>query len=410
MNHPLHLIQLISEQTVPNLLPILRLQPASVTHLVTPFTAARSRHLADAARAVGVNPRVEVVNLSDMPGIPETCAVVNDAISHAREQGSAPVLNFTGGTKLMSIGAYAAAMQTKIPSLYVDTQDDCFVNGGSSTEMADLLENDWSFTPLRSQIRVDTLAIANGVERVTGGKPWKDALSLARHLSENMEDQTATHEAFHGPKGVFPHGREPRKPVDWLKVLDQPIRLPDAVAEAAAALGLVRKSGSDCFLPDASRKELGALNTQSKVANFYPRYFAAVAPFQATTTFLTGGWWEVIVAEAMAAAGLFRDIRWSCQVGQRNGPDLEEDILAVDGVRLCYVSCKRGGAKAKLLPLLEEVRSRANRIGGTFSRRFLAVWDPPRNRTAANLEQRARELGIRLITRETIGSPNAFLD
>ncbi len=408
MTRPLHLIQLVSEQTMPNLLPILRLRPASVTHLVTPRTAARSRHLGDAARAAGIHLRIDVVNLSAMPGIPETCGAVNDAISQARENGGSPVLNFTGGTKLMSIGAYAAAMQTKIPSFYVDTQDDCFVNGGASPEMAVLLDNDWSFTPLRNQIRVDTLAIANGVERVTGGKSWKDALPLARHLFDHHADEAATHEAFHGPAGIFPHGREPRTPADWVKALDRPIPLPPAVGKAATALGLLRDSGGGFLLPDAPREELQHL-AANKVPNFHVRYFGAVAPLQAAATFLTGGWWEVIVAEAMAAAGLFRDIRWSCHVGQREGPDMEEDILAVDGVQLAYVSCKRGGAKAKLLPLLEEVRSRANRIGGTFTRRFLAVCEPPRGRTSTNLQQRARELGVHIVTRETVRSPSAFL-
>lgn len=406
---PTTLIQLISEQTIQNLLPILRLKPQKLVHLVTPKTASRSAVLKAAAKAAGIDPELESIQLSAMPDIPECFNAVTEALSKTRE-GMQPVVNFTGGTKLMSIGAFAAAQTKKVPSLYVDTQDACFVDGATSPEMNALLASDWSFTPIRNQLRVDVLGIANGVSRITGGKPWQPMLPLAEHLFNHIADEEATHAAIYGSTGLFPKGMEPRTPKDWLPVLDKPIRLPRPVGLLAIEAALVRSgpSDSEVLLPDATRAELEHL-VNHQVPDFAARYFKAVAPMQHASAFLTGAWWEVIVSDAAQKSGLFRDLRWSAQVGDRNGPDTEEDILGVDGVELLYINCKRGGAKARLLPLLEEVRARAATMGGSFNRRFLAVLQPPQGKVAANLQQQAAKLGIRLITGENVYQPGIFV-
>lgn len=404
----LTLVQLISEQTIQNLLPILRLKPKKLIHLVTPKTAARSAVLKAAAKAAGLDPALESIQLSAMPGIPECFNAVTDALAKANAHGQSAV-NFTGGTKLMSIGAFAAAQTQKVPSLYVDTQDACFVDGATSPEMNALLSGDWSFTPIRSQLRVDVLGIANGVSRITGGKPWQSMLPLAEHLFHHIADEEATHAALHGPAGIFPKGQEPRTPKDWLPIFDKPIELPAPVARLAIEAALVRPgcSATEVFLPDASRAEMAYLASHH-VPDFNSRYFAAVAPLQHAAAFLTGAWWEVIVSDAAQKSGLFRDLRWSANVGDRNGPDTEEDILGVDGVELLYINCKRGGAKARLLPLLEEIRARAATIGGSFNRRFLAVLQPPQGKVAANLQQQAAQLGIRIITGNNVYQPGIF--
>ena len=405
---PITLIQLISEQTIQNLLPVLRLRPQKLVHLVTPKTAGRSAGLKAAAKAAGIDPELEAIQLSAMPGISECFNAVSEILGKLPNSGQT-VVNFTGGTKLMSIGAFAAAQTLKVPSLYVDTQDACFVDGATSPEMNALLSGDWSFTPIRNQLRVDVLGIANGVSRITGGKPWQAMLSLAEHLFHHIADEEATHATIHGLSGLFPKGQEPRTPKDWLLILDKPIRLPDAVARLAAEATLVRHgpSGAEVLLPDTTRAELEHL-AQHQVSDFATRYFRAVAPLQHSAAFLTGAWWEVIVCDAAQKSGLFRDLRWSAQVGERSGPDTEEDILAVDGVELLYINCKRGGAKARLLPLLDEVRARAASMGGSFNRRFLAILQPPQGKVAANLQQQAAKLGIRLITGNNVYQPGIF--
>jgi hypothetical protein len=425
---PIRLIQLISEQTMPNLLPVLRLKPVHLTHFVTAKTAPRSAWIAEAARQAGIKPSVEIAKLSAMPAIPETFNAVKAAIVESHKAGQTPIVNFTGGTKLMSIGAFVAALHQdhKAASFYVDTEGETFVDGGTIEGLADLFEKDFSFTPLLRTLTVNTIAVANGRQRVTAGKDWTPMLPLAKHLFDNISDEEHTLDALHGPRGILPGGREPRRAGEWLAKLDQPVHLPAKVRDLAVAAGLLRMDGQDAKLPNSTRAELERLDKlqrdweaqapsaeqsgRSSRKPLFPIYelFKATQPLQASLAFLTGAWWEVVVADAAGRSGLFRDIRWSANVGQKGGADLEEDILAVDGVEIVCISCKRGGAKARLLPQLEELNARARSIGGNFTRRFLAVCLPILGRTGDNLCQRARELGINIIGPGDLMSPNAF--
>lgn len=361
MPTPLTLIQLISEQTMQNLL---RLKPARLVHLATPKTAARSAFIVEAARQAGMQPALEPVTLSAMPAMPETFNAIKNAILDARNNGETPLVNFTGGTKLMSIGAYAAALHKdhRAMSLYVDTEDALFVDGRTAEGLAVLLEDDFSFTPLRTALTVNTVAVAHGRERVTSGRDWRPFLSLAQHLLSHPEEEQATHDAV--SKRLLGGKLEPRTPADWLAVVAKPVALPADVARLAITAGLLHSdSNGQVTLPRGTETELRRLAT-----NFVPAaYFHAISPLQQALGFLTGGWWEVVVADAVERSGVFRDIRWSAQVGERNGADLEEDVLALDGVQIVSISCKRGGAKARLLPLQEELNARARSIGGNFT-------------------------------------------
>ena len=405
----LTLIQLVSEQTIQNLLPALRLRPARLVHLVTPRTARRSANIEAAARAAGLAPRVETVPLSSMPGIQECFGVVNEAITRATGEGGKCVVNFTGGTKLMSIGAYAAARSHQIPSLYVDTADTMFMDGGTNPEMGEMLGGDWSFTPLREDLRVDVLSIANGVQRVTNGRDWRPFLPLARHIFEKGDEEEHAHQAIHGERGLVPGGKEPRTPGGWLDLLERSIGISPTVGELAAGAGLLRL-GPDgkFFLPDPTRSELECL---AAIPDYRPdtRYFRAVEPLQQALGFLTGAWWEIIVADAMHRSGRVRDLRWSVQAGERGGgANQEEDLLAISGVELVYLSCKRTSDRTRLISLLDEIKSRAAALGGNFNRKFLAVRHPPTGRAWENLNGRAAERGIKIITPRNLEEEGIF--
>ena len=409
----LTLIQLISEQTMQNLVPLLALKPARVIHLATPKTAGRSAHIVEAARQAQVNVCVENIRLSEMPTIPETSRAVLRAIGIERERASIPVVNFTGGTKLMSIGAYEAALREQAVSLYVDTDHQQFLDGHTGPKLNTVLGDDFSFTSFQQTLTVNTIAVANGRERVTDGRDWAPLLPLARHMWERPATELAVHEACYGKGGLMPRGQTPRSPDQWLQLLDRTFTLPVEIARLALEVGLIRPGADGTWqLPDAPRAELQEL-ADSRARNTFvpdydPRRIAATDLAQFPMTFLTGGWWEVMVAAAFERSGLFRDIRWSAVTGERNGADLEEDLLAVDGVQIACISCKRGGSGGRLLPHLEEFNARARRLGGNFTRRFLALYFPPQGKSGANIRQRATELGIRLLTPADLSKPDAF--
>lgn len=412
------LIQLISAQTMPNLLPMLRLRPAYLIHLATPKTVERAGHLLRAANAAGFHPSVETLLLSAMPGIPEVYQAVKSLLLRGQDGfGStglpAPVINFTGGTKLMSIGAFAAASELRTPSLYVDTEERQFLDGHSGKGLEEVFAGDFSFTPLRDCLTVSTVAAANGRDRVTAGRDWQPLLPLALHLLHQTEEEQATVDAAYGPQGVLPNGGGNRKlsPADWLALMDRPLRLPMETGRLAGAAGLIEPDGR---LPQATRAELTALAeaqaSKTFLKDFNQRLFAATEPLSSALAFLGGAWWEVAVLDAAQRSGRFTDLRWSASVGQAGGVDVEEDIVGLDGVQVLYISCKRGGSltKNRLLPHLDELHARAASLGGSFTRRFLACCIRPTGIAARQVPQRCKELGIRLITREEVLQGTAF--
>jgi hypothetical protein len=405
------LIQLISEQTMPNLLAMIRLRPDRVVHLFTERTKSQSYALKNAAKALGLYPQWQYCQMSDMPSIRET----HDTICHIHDKNltensnETTVIHFTGGTKLMSIGAYAAASSRQCPSLYVDTFTQQFMDGQTSPVMKSLLAGDHHFQSIYHQLHVEILGIANGINRITSGKDWPAMVPLARCLFDDPAIEVATHQAVHGPYGLCPNGREPRDPKGWLELIDTPVTVPGEVASLAVTSGIVRQGETPhhILLPDTTVAELTDIS-QNYVDNFRGRYFQAIAPLQHAIAFLTGAWWEIIVCEAAHQSGYASDVRWSCLVGDDKGLETETDILGMDGVELLYISCKRGGDKSRLLPLLEETKGRANTIGGSYNRRFLAILHAPKGKTYRDLIHQANAHGIRLITRENVHVPEIF--
>ena len=405
------LIQLISEQTMPNLLAMMRLRPQKVVHLYTPRTKNQSYALKKAADKLDFHPEWEYWEMSDMPGIVETHNTINRI--HEKELEKKPtsitVVNFTGGTKLMSIGAFAAAQKNQLPSLYVDTLTKQFIDGHTSSLLREILGSDTHFRSLYPSLRVDIIGVANGIEHISEGKDWQRLLPFARYLLENPDAEIALHQAIHGEQGLCPRGREPRCAVDWLPLLDQPIPVPVSLIPRITKCGIARQGPlpETILLPDATREELTHL-AENHVENYHERYFQAIGPIQHTIALLTGAWWEIIVCDAAYQSGHVSSIRWSCLVDDGNGLSTETDILGLDGVELLYISCKRGGEKTRLLPLLEETKGRAATIGGSFNRRFLAILNGPRGKSYKELTRRAKVHGIRIITRDNILDPEVF--
>jgi len=404
---PLCLIQLISEQTLQNLLPINALLPRALLHLTTQKTAHRSAHIYHAASVSGAAAPLEIIRLSDMPSIEETARAVARGVDWALSKGLQPVVNFTGGTKLMSIGAYQQAGKSGVPSFYVDTQSGHFVDGATAAGLLELFAGDFSFSRIIADLSLDTMVVANGHRSVSAGRDWRSCLSAATAILENSRASEALTEALFGKNGLLPNSTEPRNAKDWLPVLRKPFPVPESLLGelVAAKVLLAGPSFGTALLPTHTLPDLQAL--ASGVSGSSEAYFAAIEPVQQSISFLGGSWWEVVVAEAMVRSGRFQDLRWSAKITQQSGVPLEEDVLALDGADAVCVSCKKSsGGKARLIPHLDELSSRAKAIGGNFTRAFLAVHQFSRNEP--DIRARARELRIRILTPESLGDSAAF--
>lgn len=389
---PLSIIQVISDESVPNILPVIALEPERVQWLISQSFAesGKKENLEASLKQLGLDPDFSEEHLDDMPTIRDTGKACNQLIITNQADGYDTVINFTGGTKLMGVGLYASALQSKTPSLYVDTAHHKFVDGETG-EWPAMSPNPATedFDRHGKRLNVNALAVSHGVERVTGGQNWKRLLPLAKAIFEQAEVRRMCWENFYGQNGIQAGGRRLRKD-QMLEILESEVPVPHELKNLAVTCGVVEENEGSLRFPDHEETR----DAVQRAPNAFKARIA-FAPAQATITFFTGGWWEIIIADAMKRSGQFRDIRWSCEVGQRaTGASLEEDILAIRDVQLAYVSCKLGFGRERILASLEEIATRAQKIGGKFTASYYCVFNPP----PRNVYERAKQLKITVLT------------
>ncbi len=110
------IISLIGEQNLPNLLPILHLKPERVILVYTDLTEKTAVRLTKL-----IQDQVEVTQVQvDAYNIEETKEKLATAVSTSAP--SELIVNFTGGTKMMSLAAYQTAADLQAPLLYLQSQ------------------------------------------------------------------------------------------------------------------------------------------------------------------------------------------------------------------------------------------------------------------------------------------------
>lgn len=396
---PTALIQLVSEQTLPNVFPALALDPARTVLLHTPQTRRQCDWIEHALRLAGIAGESLRAGLPDHPNHHLTGQAVIDQIARARADDLVPLVNITGGTKLMSIGAFAAAHQQKAPACYLDTTHRTFISATSAPLPAPLDSSSLAFRRVADRLTVAIFLAAHGIEQFLPGRDPRPWLPTARLLAADPKLEADTHN-FAAMR--LDEGR--RQPVDYARLLATPLdELPDPLIEPLAEADLiVLRDGhwfiwhpeADAFVRWAAGESYASVQT----------YFAATAPLQQFIGFLQGGWWELAVLDAATASGRFRDLHWSPQITRPDSTTpIEEDLLAVEDLNLALFSCKRGGERPRLLRAFEELDSSARHLGGTFARRYLSIALPVVKHSLSEIKARA------LATRTTLIGPAALL-
>ncbi len=394
------LIQIVSEETMPNLLAAMAIKPERIVHLCTSSMAGTSAALERAYGQAQVKTVVDTCMIGGNPDIVE----MSDSVRKAIAKHGNPVVNLTGGTKLMSIGAYVAATRAGTTSLYVDTAAGRFVDGLSGGNFQSLFPDGAEVTRVSKQLMVNSITTANGVERVTGGKPWKNYSTIAELLLGDFRMEQKCHDIVADIiKG------EPRNFAQaqayFRKLYSKPLSVPGGLGVAAVSAGLLEERGGVCY---PAPRWLDALNGLDFSGGKIPGnlIYSALNEARWPFAFFNGNWWEIAVMRYLSERNRYRDLRWSVDAGSRFGSstDMEEDILGVDGVNLLYVSCKRGGDKAKLSRVLEDVNSSARRLGGKFAHKMLAVFVDLQGMQRTRLVNRCKELHIELLDRAAVAS------
>ena len=166
------LFHLVSDQTMQNILPILALKPARIVQVISDasnprFTAPaeRIRHtLALAAQKIpAFRWQLDWLPYVDLRSSAPTISVARDAVTASLKEHPSAVVNYTGGTKNMSIGAWLAASAVGAPTLYCDTPRS-FADCGTSA-----LDVPVSLAEVAMKLTVPVLLAAQGLKQ---GEEW----------------------------------------------------------------------------------------------------------------------------------------------------------------------------------------------------------------------------------------------
>ncbi|MCC6882631.1 MAG: DUF1887 family protein, partial [Verrucomicrobiales bacterium] len=381
-------------QTLQNLLPTLALRPAAILQVrsSSPRFDQTAEHLKAGCLVAGLTdmkflPVATIPNES--PTIGETETALDEIIGQYPEFRFA--LNVTGGTKLMSIGAYRFAERHRLAALYTDTLNSrSFVDVGTGL---------WTGMPSLAET-VDKLTVPV-VMAAQGKSIREDSISeklllFGRRAWELRSHNQAAIQAWTGSiRAGLPRdesGRIAKQASKLREFLQQPLPSPQSEAaenylDAAAEAGLIN-------VDLTGRAYLKADPVKSSV--------------ERASNLLDGGWLELAVAAFAGDGDRFADVHWSVEPMKSEDPaDYgETDLVLLDRkeLRLAIISCKSGLKHVSKLEHLSSWRDRARTLGGSYAAVHLAVFQVSDVSEVASLKKLGKAMGINVHVGDEIRS------
>lgn len=388
------LLHIVSGERMQNLLPLLALRPRTVFQLCSDDEKilAAATHTESAARTAGIDADFRIHKLSGT-------SPTTEAVRHAHKQlisvFPGAVVNITGGTKLMSLGAYLGASEFHdSPILYCDTQNRQFIQVGK----APLPREMCTFPEVASLLTVPIVMAAQG--KCPQDWQFDTATPAALEFGRSAwQLQTSSPTAFKSfgrairsiyrpENGKIPSGAST---LQALARLDISSRLPGPLAEpvlnflaSASHAGFLTplENGGYCLAPGPSSRD--------KLRSHIERI----------SNLLVGSWLELAVLHFISSSPRHQDPRWSVEPtapAQERAEYGETDLIAVDADRatLEIISCKT--SLSQPLEHLEGLRTRANNLGGSHALATLAVLDAGNPTEQQRIRRWGKLLNVRLL-------------
>jgi hypothetical protein len=379
------LLHLVSEQRLQNLIPLLALGPDTVVQVLSGsarFSEVAS-HLENAVGTllpVGRRPQFHRVVLeSHAPLIEETRSEVSLALKNLGMPG---VVNITGGTKPMSIGAFLAAEDFGVPALYFDRG---FHSAGSSAipEMKSLPD-------ILSGLTVPALLAAHGVPAATllSTIPGEAELEFGRVAAalDSVRHESLKTFLLEIRQQLYPNGDNKAVPKGCIEaVLENGLPQPldpnlQSFLQAAADAGYLQfQNGRFHYAIEAD------WNTRQKLDKTLT-----------LCSTLVGGWFELHCFGLMARSRNFSDLHTGVQA---KGTRVlgETDIVGVDrNGSLIFVSCKADDLALKPLEHVFAMRQRAREFGGSHARAILRIGRFKNAEKQKTIQEACLALGVEL--------------
>ncbi len=400
----LTLINLISEQTVPNLLPALAFEQLDriVNVLSTESFESQRRRLEEAVhdgwqllRRERALPAFETIILkSESPTVEETRRRVLKAMLDVEADY---VVNYTGGTKNMSIGAYDAANITGSATIYCDTPEG-FLDGHTGSMPPHL-----SMAELAPKLDVKLLLAAHGLFAKRDYHFTKASSAVAKFgeaCFRLYQEQPALLRQFRAAwRKHCTEGKNRPNAADVARVETQPVPMADK-PELAKVLDLAVR----CEFLKRDGQELRVNFTTARVP------VAKLKRLESVLTDLDGGIFEAVVFHKLGAGRYFSSfLRGVRPAGKTQTADFgESDFLAYspETVSLTLISCKTTPPR---LEHLESLLARKAKLGGRFAATLVCMEHEGAPHFATE-QERGRLRSEKLQQLRVLGMQGAFAD
>ncbi|MDP2105479.1 MAG: DUF1887 family CARF protein, partial [Desulfobulbaceae bacterium] len=160
---------LISDQPIPNLLPLLSEQPGQAIFLVSPQMADQAERLKKVVQPHGVRVAMREISAYDFDAVAKTCEQLLADIP-----GPGLTLNVTGGTKIAALAAFQVFFFSNRRIIYCDTGHNRIMQLSPDRGETAITDN---------LVRVRDYLTVYGVPPVDGGNPAKGAAGRRVHLA-----------------------------------------------------------------------------------------------------------------------------------------------------------------------------------------------------------------------------------
>ena len=330
MNKPARiLIQLMGEQTIPNILPISIIKPNRVYNLCTEKTTKQGERVNKGVKNKyrgGIESSTQKLRDADLGGTRQACKELL-----AKHKGEHITLNLTGGTKLMSLAMYQIAEKT------AEDVSVIYVQHGQQEIITRLKRASWDIANTEGEQAAGDLEIMDflevGEQAPESVKGWHPLVPAAKAIQQ-MADSINAGKALQGSAN------------------DPDRKMLSKLRRAALKAPQLQKSfaKANCLF--------SAINSHEAINN---------------TSFLDGMWWEVLVADYLERSGKYREVMCSVKtsISEECGTT-DVDVLATDGRTLTCFSCKRSlknpGSE------INKHASRSRKLGGAYIKSGIAVY------------------------------------
>ncbi|MDX9708203.1 MAG: DUF1887 family CARF protein [Trichloromonas sp.] len=346
---PIHFC-LLSDQLIPNLLPVVNpvTRPAKVVFLVTPRMAREKDRLARLRQFVEKKCAVAFEDFSAFD-YTEIRDIIRTLIDRYRPEGEV-VLNATGGTKIMSLGALDVFREEGLASLYVDSENGQFIRlGPGGTEVSPIPANIFS---------VNDYVTAVGFEVIGKSLPQVNALHQAyvRFLLENAERMQSAQAKLNYFASQISQGQPWRGDSFNLNATD---------------------------LKNKRFVELAQYCHEAGFVQFSERERRLVFHSQPGWDLIRGGWLEMYLApilKNLKKEGLVTDFAINLEVLSPKGVKNEMDAVFTAKNRLHIIECKSGrmtgGRVNRADTVVYKLDNLRDLIGGDYGKAMLVTYWP----------------------------------